>query len=33
MTTLIAIVATEGFGSLPIAADVFAFLKRYDATP
>src|SRR6478672_10742569 len=33
MTTSIAIVATEGFGSLPIAADVFAFLKRYDATP
>ena len=30
MRTTIAIVATEGFGSLPISGDVFTFLKRFD---
>jgi hypothetical protein len=32
MTTSIAIVATEGFGSLPITADAFAFLKKSEGT-
>jgi hypothetical protein len=32
MTTSIAIVATEGFGSLPITADAFAFLKKFEGT-
>ena len=32
MTTSIAIVATEGFGSLPITAEAFAFLKKFEGT-
>ena len=32
MTTSIAIIATEGFGSLPISADAFAFLKKFEGT-
>ena len=30
LMTTIAVVATEGFGSIPITADAFAFLKRLD---
>jgi hypothetical protein len=31
--TAIAIVATEGFGAIPISGDAFAYLKRFDNEP